>query len=40
MKTFTYENTFHMKKKEFLPERKLNYVEDIIVKINTAKLGM
>ena len=39
-KKITYENVYPMKKRKFLPERQVNYVEDIIVKKDTANLGM
>ena len=36
----TYENDFPTKKREFLSENQVKYVEDIIVKIDTSNLGM
>ena len=39
-KPITYENTFPMNNKALLSENQVNYVEDIIVKIETANLGM
>ena len=36
----TYENAFPMKNREFLPEKQVNYVEDIIVKRDTENLRM
>ena len=38
--TITYENDFPMKKRKFLSENQVNYVEDIIVKRGTTNLGM
>ena len=39
-KPLTYENDFPMKKRALLLENQVKYVEDIIVKIDTEKLGM
>ena len=39
-KKITYENVYPMKKRKFLPERQVNYVEDIIVKRDTENLRM
>ena len=39
-KTITYENVFPDKKRAFLSEIQVNYVEDIIIKRDTANLGM
>ena len=36
----TYYNAFPMKNRAFLSEKQVNYVEDIIVKRDTANLGM
>ena len=39
-KPITYENAFPMKKRALLSENQVKYVEDIIVKRDTANLGM
>ena len=39
-KLITYENALPMNKRALLSENQLNYVEDIIVKKDTANLGM
>ena len=39
-KLITYDNAFPRKKRKFLSERKVKYVEDIIVKKDTSNLGM
>ena len=39
-KPVTYKNAFPMKKKTLLLENQVKYVEDMIVKIYTANLGM
>ena len=39
-KLITYENSFPMKKRALLSESQVKYVEDVIVKRDTAKLGM
>ena len=39
-KPITYENNFPIKKSLLLSERQVNYVDDIIVKRDTANLGM
>ena len=36
----TYENVFPVKKISLLPEKKVKYVEDIIIKSDTSNLGM
>ena len=36
----TYENDFPTKKREFISENQVKYVEDIIVKIDTSNRGM
>ena len=40
MKPITYENALPVKNKVFLSENQINSVEDIIVKRDTANLGM
>ena len=39
-KPITYDNVFPVKKRSLLSENQVNYVEDIIVKIDTANFGM
>ena len=39
-KPITYENHFPMKNRALISENQLNYVKDIIVKIDTANLGI
>ena len=39
-KPVTYENFFTMNNREFLSEKQVKYVEDIIIKIDTANLGI
>ena len=39
-KPIAYENAFPIKKRALLPERQVKYVEDIIVKGDTANLGI
>ena len=39
-KTITYENAFPMNIRSLLSERQVNYVEDVIVKRDTANLGI
>ena len=39
-KLITYDNVFPMKNRALLSENQVNYVEDIIVKIDTENPGM
>ena len=39
-KPITYENSFPMKKRALLSENLVKYVEDIIIKTDTEKIGM
>ena len=39
-KTITYENSLPMKKRKLLSESQVKYLEDIIVKRDTANFGM
>ena len=39
-KPVTYENVFTLNNREFLSENQVKYVEDIIIKIDTANLGI
>ena len=36
----TYNNDFPMRERAMLPQRQIKYVEDMIVIIDTAKIGM